>query len=281
MSLQPNLTNSPTSARQQQLKNIIEAALLAANRPLTLDHLMMLFEHDPQPPARRDLRQLLKVLQSDCAERGVELVEVASGWRYQVRENLTPWIKHLWKQRAPRHSRALLETLSIIAYRQPITRSEIERIRGVSVSSNIVRSLLDYQWVRILAYKESPGRPALYGTTRQFLDYFQLKSLSDLPPLNELKTMQLEAELPEDAESNDEHTSTDIATLATGNTTTVTHANDDEFSDETLLTESEDAMPLSLAPPSHLAELQEAQPGDNDTAFRSLNDEDTPPSLPD
>jgi len=120
----------------------------------------------------------------------MELVEVASGYRFQVKSELTPWIKRLWSKRPPRYSQALLETLAIIAYRQPITRSEIEAIRGVSVSSAILKTLVDYQWIRLLAYKDTPGKPALYGTTKGFLDHFSLKHLSDLPPLAELQNLQ-------------------------------------------------------------------------------------------
>lgn len=170
-------------------KSILEAALLVANRPLTLDHLQGLFAEQEQI-SRKTIRTLLAQLTDECSERGIELVEVASGYRFQVKMDLAPWIKRLTNRSPPRHSRAMLETLALIAYRQPITRSEIEHIRGVSVSSTIVQNLLDYQWIRILAYRDTPGKPALYGTTRAFLDYFCLKSLEELPKLTELRTMQ-------------------------------------------------------------------------------------------
>jgi len=131
----------------------------------------------------------LKALQADYQERGIELKQVASGYRFQVKQDLSDWIKRLWSKRPPRYSRALLETLAIIAYRQPITRGEIETIRGVSVSSQIVKTLLDYQWIRVLAHRETAGRPALYGTTRHFLDHFNLKTLNELPTLADLKEL--------------------------------------------------------------------------------------------
>ncbi|ALG67062.1 SMC-Scp complex subunit ScpB [Beggiatoa leptomitoformis] len=171
------------------LKQILEAALLAANQALTTDQLLALFPEEAQPE-RGDIRLALADIREECGQRGIELVQVASGYRFQVKTTLTPWIKKLWAKRPPRYSRALLETLALIAYRQPITRAEIENIRGVSVSSYIIRTLLDYQWIRVLAHRDTPGKPALYGTTKMFLDYFGLKSLDDLPTLSELKLME-------------------------------------------------------------------------------------------
>ncbi len=170
---------------REQLKRIVEAALLAADRPLSLDRLLGLFP-EPERPSRELLRALLAELAEACAGRGVELKEVASGWRYQVRRELAPWVGRLFEERPPRYSRALLETLALIAYRQPITRAEIEEVRGVAVSSHIIRTLLEREWIRVVGHKEVPGRPALYGTTRQFLDHFGLRSLGELPPLAEL-----------------------------------------------------------------------------------------------
>ncbi len=174
-------------------KSILEAALLVANRPLTLDHLQGLFGEQEQL-SRKTIRTLLATMTEECNERGIELVEVASGYRFQVKSDLTPWIKRLTHKTAPRCSRAMLETLVLIAYRQPITRSEIEQIRGVSVSSTIIQNLVDYQWIRVLAYRDTPGKPALYGTTRAFLDHFNLKNLDELPKLTELRAME---DLPE------------------------------------------------------------------------------------
>src|SRR5690606_32300635 len=150
--------------------------LLAADKPLNLDQLGDVFEED-QRPARSVLRQVLDSVQESCADRGFELVEVASGYRFQVRPEYAAWASRLWEERPQRYSRALLETLAIIAYRQPITRGDIEDIRGVAVSTNIVKTLQEREWIRIVGHKDVPGRPATYATTRQFLDYFNLKSL--------------------------------------------------------------------------------------------------------
>lgn len=180
------------------LKSIIEAALFAAGKPLTIDHFLALFAENSQPE-RSVIRTILRQLREEYAEgeRGIELIEVASGYRFQTKQNLTPWLKGLQAERSPRYSRALLETLAIIAYRQPITRSEIEKIRGISVSSDIIRKLHDYKWIRVLAHRDTPGKPALYGTTREFLNYFNLKNLNDLPPLTELMAnTQQELTLP-------------------------------------------------------------------------------------
>lgn len=172
-----------------QLKRIIEAALLASAQPLTLPQISNLF--DPfQTPSHDDLARAIAELQSDCGDRGVELVEVASGFRYQVRQDVHPFVTRLWTERQSRYSRALLETLSLIAYRQPITRAEIEQIRGVAVSTNIVRTLEEREWVRVVGYRDLPGKPALFGTTRQFLDYFNLKSLDELPSLGEIHDLE-------------------------------------------------------------------------------------------
>ena len=179
-----------------QVKRIVEAALLAAGQPLALERLEKLFEGEEGAPARRELRAALSELAEECAGRGYELKEVASGFRYQVRQELARWVGRLWDERPPRYSRATLETLALIAYRQPLTRGEIEEVRGVSVSSNILKSLQERDWIRVVGHREVPGRPALYATTRAFLDYFNLKSLDELPPLAELKDLdQLHPEL--------------------------------------------------------------------------------------
>lgn len=180
---------------EQQLKNIIEAALLAAGEPLSVDRLLGLFEEDEQPE-KTAVKTAIDALQADCEGRGIELRELGSGFRYQARSEVSRWVSRLWEERAPRYSRALLETLALIAYRQPITRAEIEDIRGVAVSSNITRTLLERGWARVLGHRDVPGRPALYGTTKEFLDYFNLKSLDELPTLNELKDIdKINAEL--------------------------------------------------------------------------------------
>ena len=171
------------------LKRIIEAALLASTQPLTLPQLSALFDEFDMPP-QDELARALEELGADCAERGVELVEVASGFRYQVRHDVHAHVSRLWSERPSRYSRALLETLCLIAYRQPITRAEIEQIRGVAVSTNIVRTLEEREWVRVVGYRDLPGKPALFGTTKQFLDYFNLKSLDQLPPLSDIREIE-------------------------------------------------------------------------------------------
>lgn len=169
-----------------EIKRITEAALLASAQPLSIPQLMALFaEHDT--PSHDDLARALDALAGDCAERGVELKEVASGFRYQVRQDVQPWVARLWTERQTKYSRALLETLSLIAYRQPITRGEIEQIRGVAVSTNIVKTLEEREWIRVVGYRDVPGKPELFGTTKHFLDYFALKSLDELPPLAEIR----------------------------------------------------------------------------------------------
>lgn len=174
-----------------EVKRVVEAALMAADSALSIDRLMRLFEQDTDQPGRAQVRAAIASLQSECEGRGVELRKVASGWRYQTRADVQPWVARLWQEKPPRYSRALLETLSLIVYRQPITRGEIEEVRGVSVSSNIIKTLLEREWVRVVGHKEVPGRPALYGSTQQFLDYFNLKSLEDMPSLAELKDLDL------------------------------------------------------------------------------------------
>ena len=170
------------------LVQILEGALLAAGRPLTVAQLAELFE-ERERPDNSAIREALAEVAARCEERGFELREVASGFRFQVRQNLSPWVARLWNEKPQRYSRALLETLSLIAYRQPITRGEIEEVRGVAVSSNIVRTLHEREWIRVVGHRDVPGRPAMYATTRQFLDYFNLKSLDQLPALAEIEDL--------------------------------------------------------------------------------------------
>ncbi|HJR13665.1 MAG TPA: SMC-Scp complex subunit ScpB [Rhodanobacteraceae bacterium] len=171
---------------QDKLNNIVEAALLAAQQPLTLPMLAALF-HEEDGIAHEDLARAVEKLTQACEGRGIELVEVGSGFRYQVREEVHPWVARLWAERQTKYSRALLETLALIAYRQPITRGEIEQVRGVTVASSIMRTLEEREWIRVVGYRDVPGKPALFGTTRQFLDYFNLKSLDQLPTLAEIR----------------------------------------------------------------------------------------------
>jgi segregation and condensation protein B len=172
-----------------QIKRIVEAALLAAAQPLSLAQLSALFGEN-EAVSHEELARALEELGADCAERGVELNEVASGFRYQVRQDVHPWVARLWTERQTKYSRALLETLALIAYRQPITRGEIEPIRGVAVSTNIVKTLEEREWVRVVGYRDVPGKPALFGTTKNFLDYFNLKSLDELPPMAEIREIE-------------------------------------------------------------------------------------------
>ena len=197
------------------LVQILEGALMVAGEALSIQRLSQLFDEFDRP-ANTDLREALDEVGRRCEGRGYELVQVATGYRFQVRQNLSTWVGRLWQERPPRYSRALLETLSLIAYRQPITRGEIEEIRGVAVSTNIVKTLQERDWVRIVGHRDVPGRPAMYATTRQFLDYFNLKSLEDLPPLAEIKDLEnLSGDLPLEvfsAEISEPETDTDTDT---------------------------------------------------------------------
>lgn len=183
---------------QALITRIIEAALLASSQPLTLAQLQGLFpEEEPAPPG--SVERALELLREGCAERGVELVEVASGFRFQVKADVHGWVARLWTERRTKYTRATLETLALIAYRQPITRGEIEQVRGVAVSSNIIQALEEREWIRVVGHRDVPGKPALFGTTKGFLDYFGLKRLDELPPLSELKDIaELEPQLPLD-----------------------------------------------------------------------------------
>ncbi|HEY6985438.1 MAG TPA: SMC-Scp complex subunit ScpB [Rhodanobacteraceae bacterium] len=172
-----------------QIKRIFEAALFGAGQPLALPQLAALFDEQDMP-SHEEISRALEELQADSEGRGVELVEVASGFRYQVREEVHPFVSRLWTERQTRYSRALLETLALIAYRQPITRAEIEQIRGVGVATSIVKTLEEREWVRVVGYRDLPGKPALLGTTRAFLDYFNLKSLDQLPPLSDIRELE-------------------------------------------------------------------------------------------
>ena len=171
-----------------KVKMIVEGLLMAAGRPLTLDNIIAVFAKNEQPD-RAELKTVMEAISGDCDYRGFELKQVASGYRFQVKQDLSEWVAKLWEERPPRYTRALLETLALIAYRQPITRGDIEEIRGVGVSANIIRTLLDREWIRVVGHRDVPGRPAMFATTKQFLDYFNLKSLQELPPLSEIKEL--------------------------------------------------------------------------------------------
>ena len=199
---------------QTSLKNILEALLLASGEPLTVATMASVFS-DEERPSNSEIGKALLELESDYAERGLELKEVASGFRLQVRQEVHPWVSRLWEERPQRYSRALLETLALIAYRQPITRGDIEEVRGVSVRSSIIRTLQEREWIRVVGHRDVPGKPALFGTTRVFLDYFNIKSLDDLPSLAEIMDMgSIEPELdfeshPEKTDNSDDSQETD------------------------------------------------------------------------
>jgi len=205
---------------QKKIKNIVEAALMISTQPLSIKRLMNLFEEDKTlQPNRDNIKKAIIDLQKDFEGRGVNLVEVASGFRFQADDEYADWINHLFDERPPRYSRALLETLSIIAYRQPVTRGEIEDIRGVSVSGTITKTLLEREWIKVVGHRDVPGRPELLATTKSFLDYFNLKKLSDLPPLEDIKDFDsinpdlfdvLEKELGKDNNQTDDETTSVI-----------------------------------------------------------------------
>lgn len=174
---------------KQKLSCIIEALLLASDKALSLEQIENLLHDDDDKVSKQDIKDVILALQADFAGRGMELKEIASGYRFQVRQDYAPWVSRLWEEKPSKYSRALLETLVLMAYRQPITRGEIESIRGVSVSSHIVKTLLEREWVRVIGHRDVPGKPAIYGTTREFLDYFNLKSLDELPPLSDIKDL--------------------------------------------------------------------------------------------
>ena len=172
-----------------ELSLILEAAIMASSRPLTIEQLAALFPEEERPDGNA-IREALVEVSEACNGRAFELKQVASGFRFQVRQTMAPWIGGLWDEKPQRYTRALLETLALIAYRQPITRGEIEEIRGVSVSSNIIRTLQEREWVRVVGHRDVPGRPAMFATTRQFLDYFNLQNLNELPPLSEIRDLE-------------------------------------------------------------------------------------------
>jgi segregation and condensation protein B len=173
----------------EQLERILEAILLAAGQPLSHAQLASLFNDGERPPGGEISRALEKI-GNDCSKRGIELKKVASGYRFQVKQDLNEWVSRLWQERPQRYSRALLETIALIAYRQPITRAEIEAVRGVSVSTNIIRTLQERDWIRVVGHRDVPGKPALFGTTHAFLDSFGLQNLDDLPTLAEIRDME-------------------------------------------------------------------------------------------
>tara|TARA_R100001039_G_scaffold39209_1_gene45163 strand:- start:6517 stop:7368 length:852 start_codon:yes stop_codon:yes gene_type:complete len=221
------------------LQQIIEGLLLSAGRPLSVTALAELFL-DAERPTHEQIRDALSAIALDCEDRGFELKEVASGFRFQVPQKLSPWISRLSEEKPQRYTRALLETLGLIAYRQPITRGDIEEIRGVAVSSTIIRTLLDREWVRVVGHRDVPGRPAMFATTRHFLDYFNLKNLQELPPLAEIRDLdQLHPEL----DLNDEEGRVLVLPEEPDQ-----NEREDEHSNEADLLDEEEAMALARRP---------------------------------
>jgi segregation and condensation protein B len=261
----------------KKLKNILEAVLLAADRCLTVVQLEALFELDEERPTRDEVRQALHEMTEDYADRGYELNEVASGYRLQVRQDYATWVGRLWEEKPARYTRALLETMALIAYRQPITRGEIEEVRGVSVSSNIIKTLLERDWIKILGHKDVPGKPSLYGTTKEFLDYFNLKTLDELPTLAEIRDLDNihpELALDEMADQvDDEIDPADVDHKAADN-------GDDEASSPVAESEASDEEESITAPGSEVAasdaadmDTAEIDPADSKTAEDDMDEE--------
>jgi len=232
-----------------KLKNILEAVLLGADRTLTVIQMEGLFELDEERPTRDEIRKALHEMADDYESRGYELKQVASGFRLQVKQEYATWVGRLWEEKPARYTRALLETMSLIAYRQPITRGEIEEVRGVSVSSNIIKTLMERDWIKVLGHKDVPGKPTLYGTTKEFLDYFNLKTLDELPTLAEIKDLDSihpELELDDDAEVTDGSDASDedgnvpesIVGEVVSNEVEIDEATEDEITEEMVVSES-------------------------------------------
>ncbi len=245
---------------QSLINRIVEGALLASSQPLTLVQLRDLFpEDEPAPPG--SIERALELLRDACADRGVELVEVASGFRYQITGEVHGWVSRLWTERKTRYTRATLETLALIAYRQPITRGEIEQVRGVAVSSNIIQALEEREWIRVIGHRDVPGKPALFGTTKGFLDYFGLKRLDELPPLSELREIgELEPQLPLDGDGQPAAPLT-AGAAAPGNDDTDADADTGTGDTDTAADEGADA-PDSAADDTALTGEPDAAPGE-------------------
>ena len=261
---------------QTLINRIVEAALLASTQPLTVAQLGALFTLDEAPPDD-SLKQALAELQAACAERGVELVELASGWRYQVKSDVHGWVARLWSERQTKYTRATLETLALIAYRQPITRGEIEQVRGVATNSNIIKALEEREWIRVVGHRDMPGRPELLGTTKAFLDYFGLKRLDELPPLSELKDFaELDPQLRlAGAESGGGEDTRGIGGIAGHDDDADPASTDDADADSTPPSEASDADPSDEAPASSHDAPQDLPPdASSDTSPSTHTDED-------
>jgi len=248
------------------LKNVIEAALLAAARPVSVSELQQIFDEQSRPTSK-ELRGILDALTADYEGRGVTIRETANGFRFQVRNEFSHEVSRLWPDRPKKYSRALLETLALIAYRQPITRAEIEHVRGVSVNPEIVKTLMERNWVRVVGHRDVPGHPELLGTTTEFLDYFSLKSIEDLPPLAELKSLtDLNLQLPlpvtpeaaaaaaASGDANEgavDHGEVPVVPVVEDSVEKLDAAADDEADDDELTAPGSSAAGLVAAPPSH------------------------------
>jgi len=266
----------------KQVKNIVEACLLVAGRPMSLRQIDDLFEGDENRPDKETLKGCIEELQNEYEGRGIELVNVASGYRLQSRSEVSEWVARLFPEKPPRYSRALLETLVLVAYRQPITRGEIEEIRGVAVSSNIVKTLQERQWVKEVGFKDVPGKPALLGTTKQFLDYFNLKRLDDLPPLSEIKDFEeMDAALMEAAgltpeAANDQAVDGEASESQEGDTPEVFAAGeanqvDVDLSDESKEASDADADDTKEGPVTFAGLVSNLPSLDEETADQNLN----------
>jgi len=258
-----------------EIKHFIEAALLAAGRPLSIDQLKALFD-GRTAPEKAEIRQAIATLNEEYEERGIVVSEVASGFRMQVKSTMADRLQKLWEERPPRYSRALFETLALIAYRQPITRGDIEEIRGVSVSSNIIRQLLERDWVRVVGHRDVPGRPAMFGTTKGFLDYFSLKKLDDLPPLADLsdwESLRIQLNLPEVEDQSE--TGAEEAVDAAVSELPVLYPEDADEAEAGEEFPDEDAVAEALAKAEAVEELPELQPVvEQTTASEPADEED-------
>ena len=249
---------------QDLIKRIVEAALMAAPQPLTLAQINALFPED-QPAPADSIEQAIQSLRADCETRGVELVEVASGFRFQVKAEVHSWVARLWTERQTKYTRATLETLALIAYRQPITRGEIEQIRGVAVNANMVKALEEREWIRVVGHRDVPGRPELFGTTKAFLDYFGLRSLDQLPPLAELKDIpELEPQLPFDLDP------AVVANAAMAEADSNESESDNNNADEDSSSDSDDSNPDQRAVETMTADTHDEA---GETAEPELKDE--------
>jgi segregation and condensation protein B len=284
------------------INRIVEAALLAANQPLTIVQMRGLFTLD-EPAPEGSIEQALTDLRAACEGRGIELAETASGYRFQVQADVHAWVARLWTERQTKYTRATLETLAIIAYRQPITRGEIEQVRGVAVSSNIIKALEEREWIRVIGHRDVPGRPELLGTTRGFLDYFGLKSLDQLPPLSELKDFgeldpqlsfvdpdapkptAIVAGISDDAEPDDVSDEDDIDSNSTDSNSTDSNSTDSHSTDDSTEASNEDGNQDSSDqdPPddgndtaiAHETRNDDATPASDDTHTALVDDDDS------